>query len=111
MHIHRHALDLERANQVKVARGRAGGQDSHIGRQKANRQGCSARGTVGVHDLRQFAQRRRERAQDATQRGGGLGVYRLRLVAVTSSQEERVHRDHVTATVNSRDPVIESWMM
>ena len=50
MHIHRYALDLERANQMKVARGRAGGQDSHIGRQKANRQGRSARGNVGVHD-------------------------------------------------------------
>ena len=87
MHIHRHAFDLERANQMKVARGRAGGQDSHIGRQKANRQGRN----VGVHDPRQVAQGRRERAQDATQRDGSLVVHRLRLVAVTSSQEERVH--------------------
>ena len=91
MHIHRYALDLERANQMKVVRGRAGGQDSHIGRQKANRQGRSARGNVGVHDPRQVAQGRRERAQDATQRDGSLVVHRLRLVAVTSSQEERVH--------------------
>ena len=91
MHIHRYAFDLERANQMKVARGRAGGQDSHIGRQKANRQGRSRRGNVGVHDPRQVAQGRRERAQDATQRDGSLVVHRLRLVAVTSSQEERVH--------------------
>ena len=87
MHIHRYALDLERANQMKVARGRAGGQDSHIGRQKANRQGRN----VGVHDPRQVAQGRRERAQDAPQRDGSLVIHRLRLVAVTSSQEERVH--------------------
>ena len=87
MHIHRYALDLERANQMKVARGRAGGQDSHIGRQKANRQGRN----VGVHDPRQVAQGRRERAQDAPQRDCSLVVHRLRLVAVTSSQEERVH--------------------
>ena len=57
VHIHRHAFDLERADQMKAARGGAGRHDSHVGRQKANRQNSGAGSNVGVHEPRQVAHR------------------------------------------------------